>query len=115
MTTAEKPKFAKHTSQAAFCGGVPITIPNRTDEVETDSPHWHISYCSSSRDYGCPTTALVIGQSEYFLILKGDHRQGFQDAINHPDRFPKSRLSACLEYARSNRNNLHERFSDPLI
>jgi len=110
-----KNKFIKHTSQAAFCGGVPITIPNRTDEVETDSPHWHISYCSISGDYGCRTTALVIGQSEYFLILKGDHRQGFQDAIDDPDRLPKSRLSACLEYVRTNRDKLHEQFSDTAI
>lgn len=108
-------KYSEHTSQAAFCGGMPIAIPNRTDEVKTDSPHWHISYLSTSGDYGCPTTALVIGQSEYFLILKGDHRQGFQDAIDHPNRFPKTRISACLEYIRQHRNEIHERFSDSII
>ena len=115
MNAAEKPKFVKHTSQAAFCGGIPVTIPNRTDEVETDSSHWHISYCSCSRDYGCPTTALVLGQSEYFLILKGDHRQGFQDAIDNPDRFLRTRLSACLEYVRQNKDKIHEKFSDTII
>lgn len=108
-------QYEKNTNQCAMIGGIPITIPNRTDEVDTDSPHWHISYCSYSADYGCPTTALVIGQSEYFVILCGDHRAGFQQAIDNPERFPRSRMSACLQYCRDHKDELHQRFSDPLI
>ena len=55
--------------------GIPVVIPNKTDDVDTGSPHWYVSYNNySTRDYGCDTTALVLGQGEYFIILNGDHR-----------------------------------------
>ena len=45
--------------------------PNRV--LETGSPHWYISYNTGNYfDYGCVTTALVLGQCEYCLVLKGD-------------------------------------------
>ena len=115
MKTTEKSKFVKHTSQSQFFNGIPVTNHNKTDEVDTGSEHWYISHSSNSGDYGCKTTALVLGQMEYFLILKGDHRQGFQDCIDDPGRFPKTRLDACLEYVRANRDQFHERFSNPII
>lgn len=111
MTTK---KFRKHSSSMAFFDGVPALVTNRTDEVETGSKHWYISFNSSSRDYGCETTALVLGQMEYFLILKGDHREGFQQAIDDDKKSFRTRLSRCLDYVRQNKDKLHD-YSDPLI
>lgn len=109
-------QFVRHTGQMQWAGGVPITIPNKTDEVDTGSPHWYISFNSSAsvRDYGCQTTALVLGQVEYILILRGDHREGFSEAIEKA-AFPQhTRLSACLDYVRANADKLHE-YSDKIL
>ncbi|SED37667.1 hypothetical protein SAMN05216178_6998 [Pseudomonas saponiphila] len=40
----------------------------------------YVSYNPSSRDYGCHTTALVLG-GRVFLILNGDHREGLFGAV----------------------------------
>lgn len=92
-----------------------IVTPNRTDNVDTGSPHWYISY--NDRDtlrYGSDTTALVLGQFEYFLILSGDHRNGFIAAIASDRTGGTTRLSRCLAYVRDNRAQLNP-FSNPLI
>lgn len=107
-------KFARHTSRLHWFDGVPVIVPNKIDEVETGSPHWYISFNSSVRDYGCQTTALVLGQMEYFLILRGDHREGFSNAIKNTDFPARTRLGACLQYVRDNRAELHE-FSESII
>ena len=104
------------TVHTEFLAGVPVTIPNRTDDVETGSPHWYISYNNYDRaSYGSDTTALVLGQMEYFLILNGDHREGFRAAIEDPDtRLCRSRLHRCLDYVRLHREKLNK-MSNPII
>lgn len=96
--------------------GSVVSAGNRTDEVQTGSPHWYISYnnCDIAA-YGSDTTALVLGQMEYFLILVGDHRAGFQQAIAGGDNRSQgiSRLERCLQYVRDHRSELH-RHSSPL-
>ena len=41
-----------------FFSGMSVSIPN---EVRQNSDKFYISYNASSRDYGCDTTALVLG------------------------------------------------------
>lgn len=95
-----------------FHGGIPVMITNEV--VDTDSKHWHISYNWSARDYGCKTTALVLGGEEYFLILKGDHRKNLQAAIDNFDGGKTTGLGRCLAYVREHKDELHS-FSDPII
>ena len=57
-----------------FLGGMPMHVPNEVMEVSKD---FYISFNASSRDYGCPTTALVLGQGDKFYILCGDHRKAW--------------------------------------
>ena len=78
---------------------------NAHNEIDTGSTHWYISYMKYVADYGSDTTALVLGQAEYFLILNGDHRQGFKDCIK--DRGNLTRLGACLQYVRDHKNDLN--------
>ena len=67
---------------------------------------FYISYNWSTRDYGCVTTALVVGQMEKFYILKGDHRAAYDALI--PQGFDK-----CFEYYKSNIASSHS-YSDPI-
>ena len=87
--------------------------PNRTDDVKTGSPHWYISYNNRVWDYGCDTTALVLGQMEYFLILNGDHREQFRRIIEL-QCLGQSRLKRCLDYVRNNKDKLNPQ-SDHVI
>lgn len=57
--------------------GVPLGIPNRISKENKDL---YVSY--NNRDissYGSDTTALHINSTSQFLILNGDHRQGYKD------------------------------------
>jgi hypothetical protein len=102
-------------SGMGLLGGVPFIVPNRTGDVDTRSPHWYISYNDcDTRVYGSDTTALVIGQGEYFLILNGDHRGGFNKALEYDEKTTDSGLSRCLHYVRDNRDKLNK-FSDTLF
>jgi len=56
-----------------------IPTPN---SININEEHWHVSYNNQIAIYGTDTTALVLGQLEYFIILNGDHRKGFQNAID---------------------------------
>lgn len=97
-----------------LCGGLPVFARNRTDEVKTGSPHWYISFNNvDRRSHGGITTALVLGQMEYFLILLGDHRENFQACINSQD-LSTTALARCLNYVRDNRDSL-AKTSDPLV
>ena len=98
------------TSQMTTFNGIPVVIPNKTDDVDTGSPHWYVSYNYSTRDYGCDTTALVLGQGEYFIILDGDHRAAFNAVIaSAADKgWAYSRLDLCLQYVRENKNLLNK-------
>lgn len=94
--------------------GTPILVPNRADEVDTKSPHWFISYNNYDRaDYGCDTTALVLGQGECFFILNGDHREGFRNEIEAAD-FCNPALVRCLAYLHKHKDVLNSK-SDPLV
>ncbi|MEY8802157.1 hypothetical protein AB9K35_17910 [Leisingera sp. XS_AS12] len=44
-----------------------------------DQGKYHVSYDSSTSGYGCQTTALVFGDSVFF-VLNGDHREGYAAA-----------------------------------
>lgn len=88
-----------------------LYAPNQV--CDTGSPHWYISYNPESRDYGSRTTALVLGQVEYCIILNGDHRQQLAEILD-ADGFPRTRLDRCLEYIREHKDQLNK-FSDPVI
>lgn len=94
-----------------FKDGIPILITNEI--IDSGSKHWYISYNPSARDYGCKTTALVLGDCEYFLVLNGDHRIGLRDAIEATDGGLTTRLGRCLKYVRENKDKLNK-CSDPL-
>ena len=59
----------------AFYNGVPVV---QTNQVTQDAPEFYISYNPSIRDYGVRTTAIYIKSTGQFLILAGDHRQGYE-------------------------------------
>lgn len=53
---------------------------NNDNEI-ISAENFYISYNNSAfsrRDYGCDTTALYIDETSQFLILKGDHREGYK-------------------------------------
>lgn len=52
---------------------------------------FYISFNPSVLDYGCETTALVLGQGSQFFILKGDHRNAYSALIGKG-------FVACLNY-----------------
>ena len=60
-----------------FLGGVPLMV---TNEVNQKQKEFYVSYNHSARDYGGPTTALVVMHPEFrrFFILCGDHRKGYE-------------------------------------
>jgi len=101
--------YTRNTAQAQNGGGIPYIAPNRTDEVDTRSPYWYVSY--NNRDtgtYGSDTTALVLGQGECFLILDGDHRRALQEVIDEPlTHSGLFKLVRCLEYVRRNAHLLN--------
>lgn len=78
-------------SHTALFNGIPVHIPN---EVRQNDHRFYISYNTSSRDYGCPTTALVLKdpQMTKFYILCGDHRKQYEVA---------NTLEGCLAYFRN--------------
>lgn len=54
---------------------------NNINNISNSSKEFYISYNNSAfsiRDYGCDTTALHINETSQFLILKGDHRKGYE-------------------------------------
>ena len=78
------------------------------NKTTSTSPHWYISHLVYSEDYGCETTALVIGQMEYFIILEGDHRDKFAELMAIVD-LKASQLKRCIQYARTQKQH---KFSD---
>lgn len=96
----------------SFKSGIPIIQPNEV--IDSGSEHWYISYNPSARDYGCKTTALVLWDGEYFIILNGDHRAGFKKAIESTHNCFTTRLSRCLDYVREHKDQL-SKFSEPLL
>lgn len=78
-------------------------IPNckPTNEV-ADKSGYHISYNWSSRDYGCPTTAIYIKDTGQYLILCNNHKDALETLEN---------LDQCVKYFYDNIDQAH-RFSD---
>ena len=90
-------------AHTAFFNGIPVQVPN---EVRQNDPSFYVSYNKSTRDYGCPTTALVVNdpQMSKFYILCGDHREQYEAAKT---------LAACLSYYAS-QLDLQHKYSDDL-
>lgn len=66
---------------------------------------FYVSYDPSTRNYGCVTTALVLGQMEKFYILKGDHREQYMKIMEQG-------FDKCLEYYKDNIADSHENSDD---
>lgn len=46
-------------------------------------PGFYVSYNDVDTSfYGSATTALVLGQMQWFFILNGDHREGYRQCFN---------------------------------
>ncbi|MCE6959620.1 hypothetical protein LAZ40_11245 [Cereibacter sphaeroides] len=63
----------KHQGPAPFPG---VAILNQVAIQDG----YHLSYNPSSRDYGCDTTAIVFGETLFF-VLNGDHREALGAAV----------------------------------
>lgn len=89
--------------QTVFKSGIPVHVPN---EVRQSDPRFYVSYNASYRDYGCPTTALVLNdpQMTKFYILCGDHRKEYEAA---------GTLEACMAYFASLPEKQHK-YSDKM-
>lgn len=74
-----------------FYQGVPINHQNvivSEIKAKDDTPSFYVSYLKRSADYGCPTTAIVIEETQQHLILKGDHSEqlnglNFQQTLDY--------------------------------
>lgn len=106
-------RFEATTAHTEFADGFPILVPNRID-VESGSPHWYVSYNNYDINaYGADTTAIVLGQGEYFIVLLGDHRDGIREAMSSREPFVTA-LSSVLDYARAHSNYL-SKMSDKIF
>lgn len=65
------------TYHTVVINGIPVGVPNTISKENKD---FHISYNNVDISaYGSDTTALVINETSQFLILNGDHREGYKD------------------------------------
>ena len=70
-------KTEEKTAHMEILGGVTIVVPNK---VTKKNDLFHISYNNRSlSDYGCATTALYIKKTSQFLILNGNHTEGYKE------------------------------------
>lgn len=90
----------------AKSGPMQLSIPNET--IQADG--FYVSYNDTDYHiYGSDTTALVFGQMERFLILKGDHRRQYLDLMQ--DGF-----HACLDYFKSQpAHKMSDSVDDPIL
>jgi hypothetical protein len=80
---------------------LPFKPPN---SIVVDGGKWHVSYNSIDvADYGDVTTALVIDQSNFY-VLSGDHREGYKDLKT---------LDECKEYFLSHLDQINKYSEDP--
>lgn len=68
-----------------FFDGVPTQVNNI---ISKEDDTFYVSYNPIMADYGVDTTALYIRETAQFLILAGDHREGytnldFQQSIDY--------------------------------
>lgn len=89
--------------------GINITpntiIRGSKEKIEIDSKIYtgfYISYNDKDiADYGCDTTALVVGQMGLFLILNGDHRKEYLEIIDQG-------FYKCLDYFKKNSDKINK-------
>lgn len=90
--------------QAGFKGGLcPVTnvvSPN----ISLNFYRYHLSYNSSSRDYGSDTTAIVL-EGRVFFLLNGDH------AVELQSKAQSGGIDACIDYFIANLH-LANKFSE---
>lgn len=80
-------------------------VPLQSDEIiKFDSKEYGGFYISYNNydiaEYGCATTALVVGQMQKFFILKGDHRDAYNKVFSEG-------FDACLSYYKDNLSLSH--------
>ena len=63
----------------------------RSPNVSRNFDGFHISYCNRSSDYGCPTTAIVLG-GRVFFILNGNHAEPLCNAASDEG------IQGCVDY-----------------
>ena len=67
------------TYHTKVINGIPLGIPNR---ISKENKNLYVSYNNIDiSSYGSDTTALYINETSQFLILNGDHREGYK-ALN---------------------------------
>lgn len=112
MTNADKTKSTLHIGEA---GGhrvlVPNDVPYHDDAVVVfDNKAYegfYISYNNHDTDiYKSDTTALVLGQMEFFFILNGNHADGLCAAAK------KDGFAGCMEYIRKHSVSVNSEYSD---
>lgn len=94
----------KTTVSGMTAGTCPITNA-RTPNVSRSFENFHISYNPSSADYGCDTTAIVLG-GRVFFILNGDHEKPLLNAAT------EGGVHACVDYFIDNIAYANRRFSE---
>lgn len=79
------------THSTKLFNGIPVSVPNK---ISKDTKDFYVSY--NNRDvslYGSDTTALHINKTSQFLVLNGDHRQGYKNLVT---------LEECVQYFYNN-------------
>ncbi|MCW3782913.1 hypothetical protein [Defluviimonas salinarum] len=61
-------------------GRIPVTNETVLNMV-SNHDGFHLSYNPMVRDYGCQTTAIVLGNHALFFVLNGDHRNPLSQAV----------------------------------
>lgn len=107
--------YDKSTVSTQVFGGIPVMVTNKIN-YSCEEPveylgqtygGFYISYNNyDTHIYGDVTTALVVGQMEAFLILNGNHSEGYQEVLNAGKGF-----SGCLDYF-NNHSHCRSKLSD---
>ena len=93
--------MSKLTGKAMSFGGTPCFVPN---DIAVDAVDYYVSYNNHDTGiYGSDTTALVLGQSRFY-ILDGDHTENYKSCAS---------LGECLVYFESN-EQLINKYSETL-
>lgn len=86
MLTSRSPNPQDSGLTSQRCPLTRQLAPNRVRHFDG----FHVSYCAHTRDYGCVTTALVLG-GHVFFVLRGDHAGALIEAAE------LSGLEGCVE------------------
>lgn len=86
---------------SAFVPNPPVPGCGPSPNLVMGGEGFYISYNDHDIGiYGCDTTAIVLGQMQGFLILKGDHRSQYAPLVEQG-------LDRCLDYFRGNVAEAH--------